>query len=46
LHVIESWAAGQRGRQRLALALLFLFALALLSLGIGEHTSVTGKDEY
>ncbi len=31
---------------RLALAALFLIAMALLGVGIGEHTGVTGKDEY
>ena len=43
---IENWAAGRAGRQRLALAALFLTVLALFSVGIGEHTGVTGKDEY
>ena len=32
--------------RRLALAALFVAALCTLAVGIGEHTGVTGKDEY
>ncbi len=46
LSQIESWANGRPGRRRLALAVLFLTTLALVAVGIGEHTGVTGKDEY
>lgn len=46
LSVVDTWADGHVGRQRLAFAVLFLSALALLSVGVWEHTSVTGKDEY
>lgn len=43
---IENWAESQIGGRRLALFLLFLGAMALLYQGIGEHTGVTGKDEF
>jgi 4-amino-4-deoxy-L-arabinose transferase-like glycosyltransferase len=46
LSQIENWADGRPGRRRLTLAVLFLTATVLLAVGIGEHTGVTGKDEY
>lgn len=46
LSQIENWADGRPGRRRLALAVLFLAVSALLAVGVGEHTGITGKDEY
>jgi len=43
---ITQWAKGHPWRRRLVLGLMFLIAFSLLGMGIGEHTGVTGKDEY
>ncbi len=43
---LQHWIDARPQRGRLGLTLLFVAALAMLGVGIGEHTSITGKDEY
>ncbi len=43
---LDQWTRERPWARRTALTALLLGAMAMLGLGIGEHTGITGKDEY